>query len=465
MKASRPGESAPVDLSRGRRAGARVGATYAMPLRALDADELRVHTKRLTMRPHDPFNRDPVVFDAWKRDERFLYVPRFYGVQHWGEAATDDTIVGDALDHAFAGALTPPQVEAAAAVRAAFDDGASGPRGGMLVLSCGMGKTVTSLAIICERGRRALVLVHKTFLVEQWQERVRQFVPGATVGCIKQNRVDCDADIVIGMVQSIALRDYGADVFAKFGTLVVDEAHHMSAPVFSRALQRLPCRYVLALSATPERKDGMTNLLHYSMGPVLFKRERERGEGVCVELLVYDRPDKQKEITTRDGRPNLALMTNLAAADPARTALVAARLLELYAAGRCIIVLSERIQQLQAIAEALASARVPRDDFAFYIGKTPKEERERAGERRVLLSTYSMSREGLDIPKLDTLVMATPVGNVEQAVGRILRKHEGKQTPLVIDVVDPYSLFDSMRWKRIRWYRTQGYACDHARSA
>ena len=255
----------------------------------------------------EQIRRDPVVFDL---DARRFLSGALLGVQHWGRSRP--TLVEDALDaYGRARAAGTRQRRRCALTF----DGASGPRGGMLVLSCGMGKTVKSLAIIWSAAA-ARSCSCSCFLVEQWQEHAPVRAGRQTVGCIKQNRIDCDADIVIGMVQSIALRDYGADVFAKFGTLVVDEAHHMSAPVFSRALQRLPCRYVLALSATPERKDGMTNLLHYSMGPVLFKRERERGEGVYVGSSCGADPTSRRR-SPRDGSPNLALMKNLAAADPA----------------------------------------------------------------------------------------------------------------------------------------------------
>ena len=121
--------------------------------------------------------------------------------------------------------------------------------------------------------------------------------------------------------------------------------------------------------------------------------------------------------------------------------------------------LSDRISQLQTLADLISRDGIPSEDFCFYIGKSSKEERSNAPSKRLLLSTYSMSREALYIPALDTLVMASPTGDVEQAFGRILRKYPGKQIPLVVDVIDPYSIFESMRWKRARYYKAQLFSC------
>jgi len=129
------------------------------------------------------------------------------------------------------------------------------------------------------RPGATLVLVHKAFLVQQWQERVRQFRPGATLGIVQQATAQVGADVVIGMVQSIARRAYPEGTFDGFGFVVIDEAHHMAAPIFSLAKRQLPARTTLALSATPERRNGLDELLRWSMGEICFRVTDSQANG------------------------------------------------------------------------------------------------------------------------------------------------------------------------------------------
>ena len=121
--------------------------------------------------------------------------------------------------------------------------------------------------------------------------------------------------------------------------------------------------------------------------------------------------------------------------------------------GHCVIVLSDRISQLNYLLQCLPMA-------SLYIGKTTQAERERVErESSVLLSTYSLAREGLDIPRLSCLILATPKAEIEQSVGRIQRPCPGKMSPVVFDVIDGYSVFGALRWRRQRFYKCQKYDC------
>jgi superfamily II DNA or RNA helicase len=426
---------------------------YQMPKRAID--DLERVKRELTMTPIEASYSGAAAtsFDAYEDIGDALHVPRFYGVKMWGPPAIDATTLGQPHGREFAGSLNPLQDEAVnAAIDHMHDHG-----GTMLVLPCGYGKTVCALYIAAKLGRRTLVLVHKNFLVEQWQERTRAFIPGATIGHIQQDRVNADADIVVAMVQSIAKREYAAHIFEQFGLVIIDEAHHMSAPIFSRALRQLPMRHILALSATPERRDGLTPLLHWSMGRIGHRIER-KPEETNVSCMLYE-GGTRKEIMYKDGRVSLPLMLNALTKDTNRTTCIAERLVACYQNGRHIIVLSDRIAQLKELAALIQQRGVLPHDMAYYIGNTPLADRERAAERKVLLSTYSMAKEGLDIPRLDTLILATPKGDVVQACGRVQRKHPDKATPLIIDVIDTFSVFERLRWKRWAFYREQSYNC------
>lgn len=451
----------PPPASVARRLDTRVASMYEVPASQLTRAELRKHTEALTMVPKDPFQRaGDASFPAFTLVENTLRVPRWYGNREFGAARVDATHVGRELsDEAarFAGSLQAHQREPTKiVVDACLNSAMPSPRGGMICLGCGQGKTVCGLWIASTLRRRTLILCHKAFLVDQWKERAAMFLPGAKIGIIRQNKVELDADVVIASLQSVAMRDYDRNTFDDFGLLIVDEAHHLSAPCLSRALQKLPMRYVLGLTATPERRDGLTPLLFESMGPILYRVERPP-ERVMVSRLIYTNRSKQVEIVGRDNKPVYARMLNKLADDSERTAMVAQHLHKHLGAGRQIIVLSDRINQLESVSAATVALGTSADDVALYIGRCSAAERERASEKQLVLSTYSLAREGLDLARLDTLCLLTPSSSVEQATGRILRPNPDKKIPLVLDVVDPYSLFAHMSQKRLRYYKSRSY--------
>ena len=436
--------------------GSKVGATYSVPLRALSVKEVERHKRALTMVPADNgfTGQGPLSFDAFFVDDARLHVPRFYGFEAWG--APEESVLRDGipLTAPFHGTLNPVQQEA---VGVTITQLQSSPHGALLVLPCGYGKTVCALYIAHALGRRTLVLVHKAFLVSQWHDRTRAFLPRASIGKIQQNIVDADADIVVGMVQSISKRDYPAAILEQFGTIIIDEAHHMSAPVFSKALHRLPSKHILGLSATPDRKDGLTRLLYHSMGSISHRIER-KPEHTMVSCMLYE-GGKRKEITYKDGRVSLPLMLNALVTDPVRNDLIATHIVRYLSHDRYVIVLTDRLTQLKALMSLLIEKGVDAHDISFYIGSTPADQRERASQRKCILSTYSMAKEGLDIPRLDTLIMATPKGDIVQASGRVQRKHSEKRIPLIVDVVDTFSVFEALRWKRWNFYRKEQFNC------
>lgn len=433
----------------------KMGAAYTVCVKDMTDMELQRHKRELTMVPIDNgySGSTNASFDAYQTDDVLLHVPRFYGYAQWGAPTTWDVSDGEEMSLPFKGTLNPVQQTATASTLAQLK---RAPHGALLVLPCGYGKTVCALWLAQALGRRTIVLVHKGFLVQQWHERARMFLPNARLGIIQQNKLETDADIVVGMVQSISKREYG-DLLRVFGTVIIDEAHHMSAPVFNRALHCLPARYVCGLSATPERKDGLTNLLYYSMGTIAHRIERAP-EHTLVSCMLYE-GGKRKEIKYRDGRVSMPLMLNALVADNERNLMIARHIVRFLDAGRHVIVLTDRIAQLKVLHELLLERGVSADAMGEYIGTTSVTERENSSSKPCILSTYSMAKEGLDIPRLDTLVMATPKGDIVQASGRVQRKHPEKATPLIVDVVDTFSVFEALRWKRWNFYRSEKFHC------
>ena len=240
----------------------------------------------------------------------------------------------------------------------------------------------------------------------------------------------------------------------------------MSAPIFSTALQKLACKYTIGISATPERPDGLTRLLYWSMGDIVFRCEREN-EQVLVNIGTIS--SFESDVSYKNGQIAMPLMLNKLATHQPRNKGISMHIHNYYLKDRNIIVLSSRIEQLNLISDMLLTMGVIALDIGFYIGTTPSKDREEVSQRKIILSTYSMAKEGLDIPRLDTLIMSLPSSNIEQAVGRIQRSMPNKKIPLVLDIIDNSTasnsnttMFAFMSKKRKRFYDTNGFTCKTA---
>ena len=378
-----------------------------------------------------------------------LHVPRFAGLHMFGAPSADTRTLGVAMNLVhFTGVLrdVPPQIDATTQVLQQLQS----EGGAMLVLPCGFGKTVCSLWVAHQLSRRTLVIVHSEALADQWRERIHHFLPGATIGKIQKDVVNVDCDFVIAMIQSLLKRNYAAEVFNLFGTVIIDESHHVAAPTFSKIIPKLPSRYILGLSATPDRPDGCGAALEWLMGKIAYKAQRA-SENVLVHQYAYT-TTPQKVIFNKRGEPLASTMLSHIAGDERRNNWILSILQECLQQDRKIIVLSDRLDQLLFFEAALVGTSVGR-----VVGGMKAALREKGFEATVILSTYQYASEGIDIPRLDTLIMATPRSNIEQSLGRILREHPTKQTPLVIDIKDPVSLFEAMSWKRHKYYVKQQY--------
>ena len=148
--------------------------------------------------------------------------------------------------------------------------------GGCLALHTGFGKTCLALYIISALKKRTIIIVHKEFLMRQWIERIEQFLPEAKVGKIQAKTIDVEGkDIVICMLQSLSMKEYNKELFKGYGLTIVDECHHISAEVFSRAFFKIVTKYTLGLSATIKRKDGLTKIIKWFLGDIVCKVERK----------------------------------------------------------------------------------------------------------------------------------------------------------------------------------------------
>lgn len=436
--------------------GTRVGATYVIPVASLSPAELEAEQARLTLQARCSFGQPPPPFRAWHLDEdgRHLHVPRFYGLERFGVAEVDERSLGDAIpdDLAFRGTPTDVQARATSAVFAKHLDPTQD--GGTLVsLPCGFGKTVWSIHAFARLRRKACVLVHKAVLRDQWKASFEAFCPGTRVGILQGDRCEIDGvDVTIAMIQTLAnRREYD---LSSFGVLICDECHHIAAPTMNSVVRLFAARYVIGLSATKNRADGLTPLLHWSLGPEGFHVERD-SEPVRVSFATFE--GGCREVLSRTGQPLCAVMTNQLAKHAGRNRFLAERIVAYRRAGRAIIVLSDRLEQLTILRTLTQNAGVPEEQLGVFVGSTKERDRAAQLARPIVFCSYAIASEGLDKRELDTLVLATPKGNVEQAVGRIQRPCETKMPPVVLDVADNVSLYVPLRFKRGNLYKRHGY--------
>ena len=217
---------------------------------------------------------------------------------------------GDNINVPFTGDLRDYQVNIVDTyMRAANKPGGGG---GLLEIPCGRGKTVIALNIMSLLKKKTLIIVHKSFLMSQWIARMEQFIPSARIGKIQGQVIDIEGkDVVIGMLQSLSMKEYPQNMFSSFGLTVVDECHHISSEVFSRSLLKIVTKYTLGLSATMQRKDGLTKVFKMFLGDIVYSEKRESDGTVVVKGVKYEVNDADFNETVYDYRGNPQYSTML----------------------------------------------------------------------------------------------------------------------------------------------------------
>lgn len=409
-----------------------------LEMSAWSPEVLQAHMRSLTFTPRAGFSDGgagpvaPVCCYKVTEDCRLL-LPRNYTLLA-GARIVEDLREGEVRHLSFRGELKELQREAQARSCEAL---LRAPYACVLTLPCGFGKTVVALSVAQELARKTLIVVHKESLLQQWCERIQTFLPEARVGVIQQKREDTrDVDVCVAMLQTLCLRDLDEEELAGFGLVILDEAHHLAARFFSQLFFKLPCKKILGLTATPKRKDGLSHVLHLFMGGFSYQVLSRSEE----EVRVYTRPWRNGFQTKADlSNAQVQKLKSRLATDAVRNAYILDLCARAVDRGRTVICLSERLNHLSLLEEgwrALARA----EPCALFVGGKSKrnlEERRRAeSEARVIFASYAMAAEGLDIPRLDTLCLTTPVADVTQAVGRILRPCLEKKSPVVLDFQD-----------------------------
>lgn len=433
-------------------------------------------------------------YPLYVEGNEWIGVPRYFGMDTYGHPTNDLRSMGAEMNPTikFTWKLqnTPqkPQVDA---VKAWTDN-----RGeGVLCLPCGGGKTVIAVYLSLLMHRRTLILVQNGGLLLQWVERIGMICPQAKIGIIQQGKCQIEGmDFVIGMIQTV--RGSTTDL-SSFGMVIVDECHHIAAKTFSQSVMKTRPRYMLGLSATPERRDGLTHVLHWLLGPLLFKSDRKDITPQHITQIEYPFGN-QKVICYKGGVKGIPSMVTRMAKDTKRNQLLdvcITRLIQTPGISK-ILVISDRREHL----EDMNVAYEKKYSTGLYIGGMKKTDLEESKTKQIIFASYSMAKEYLDIDGLNGMVLATPcIVDTEQVVGRLrenlssqygcktmdedddyeeeidcvleslnlpndlctlvknyTRRHASRKR-IVYDVIDPFDLFDALAWKRFHVYKRLGY--------
>ena len=303
---------------------------------------------------------------------------------------------------------------------------------------------------------KTIIIVHKQVLLDQWKERIEQFIPSAKVGLIQGPTIDVEGkDIVLAMVQSLTRKEYPRGLFACFGMMIVDELHCICSQTFSEALFMIQTRYRLGLSATPKRKDGFDKVFLYHMGPTIVELHSNLIE---PEIKFFFSPVlKGIEVVNNNfGKVNLPKLITDIANNEERNDYIITIIKEVMKEDRKMLVFSDRLKQCKTL-NFLFKRVITDKTCDTFIGEKKKEELKKALEADVIFATYGICKEGFDCPSLDTLLFATPKSDVIQAVGRILRR-KNKFHPVVIDIVDKqFGTLKGQYYKRKQYYNKKQY--------
>ena len=436
---------------------------YAIKKTSLTPRSTQKLRKDLTVAPlvkGKPVRGPETSFTVYMESPTKFYVPRCWAKETYGEAQGQTISDGKPLTTLakhFTGSPYPYQEE----IITKFLDSDSN---GLICVPCGKGKTFMALAIAARLGLRFLIVVDKEFLMNQWRGEMAAVMPNLRVGILQGNKCEVEPssyDVTICMIQTLCGREFPEKTFESYGFTIFDECHHLGAAHFSRALMKVQTRHMLGLSATPTRDDGLTKVFEWFLGkPVYWEKTREPDPTVVVRQEVFECDDPKYNEIPVDYRGEMItarLLTHVVECEERNQRIVKLLKEVCEHPHRRVLVLSERIGHLNRIEELMANSG---HTMAYYIGGMKEEKREsEAATAKILLASYSMASEAMNIKVLNTVILATPRKKVEQSTGRILRVRvsERQVDPLIVDIVDSHGIYQGQWRQRRVYYRKCAY--------
>lgn len=420
----------------------------------------------------------PSILTAAKIDGKYLRLPR--GVEsslkdNCHSYLKEQFTLSKALNVEFTGTLRPQQEEAVNKI--------DKNKLGMLCAHTGFGKTVVGCALIARRKARTLIIVSTFNIANQWRDAALRFlkikdVPykelTKTGRCVKKKQIE----IISGtrnhpskLVDIINIRKLihlsaieRTKLFQDYEQIIVDECHHISAVTFEKTLVEANTRYVLGLTATPERKDGLENFMYYRCGNIIYQAQDSEKE-YLISRYIYPRYNSSLEAKSKLERDTYAQKIRLIAENNDRNDQIVKDALQALSEGRHILLLSERIKHLNELY-----AKLKQKNSKVYLTTGTQKLSIKLSKIKgpyILLSTGKYVGEGFDLPSLDTLFLTLPFswkGNTKQYLGRLERSLDKKDELRVYDYVDiADETFAKMYRKRVRVYKQQGYSFVHSK--
>lgn len=439
---------------------------YTIPKSVLVEEDIALLYKELLVKPviFGPGAAAPETeFAVYRENTNKLYIPRFYGIERYGLPSKCEIDDGDDIALEFAKPLRDYQDKIVGIYIKYVNtpickDSLQNGSGGILEVPCGRGKTVMGLKIISLLAKKTLIIVHKEFLMNQWIERIAEFLPGARVGKIQGPVFDIyDKDIVIGMIQTIYDKEYPANAFSSFGLTIVDEVHRIGSEQFSRTLLKTITPCMLGISATVDRKDQLTKVLYMFIGNKIYSEARSADDEVCVRAIQYVSGDAEFNEVAYDfrGSPKYSTMISKLCEFGPRSDFIVKVVGDLIRENpdNQIMILCHNRSLLTYLHDAIEYRKIA--STGYYVGGMKQADLNETETKAIVLATYAMAAEALDIKTLATLVMVTPKTDIVQSVGRILRvKHEN---PIIVDIVDSHDLFQNQWKQRRQFYKKCNY--------
>lgn len=342
-------------------------------------------------------------------------------------------------------------------------------RYGILCAATAFGKTVLAARIIAERKTNTLILVHRQQLLEQWQERLSIFLglQKKSIGTLSNGRNKLTGNIDIAMLQSLSKKgDEISEEVTKYGQVIVDECHHLSAFSFEKILKKVNAKYILGLTATPIRKDGHHPIIVMQCGPIRY-RSSNKNQTDSLSYQVYIRRTKFN-YTISNSTLQISELYSALANNEERNEQIFNDVLLALENKRKPLLLTERTQHIEWLKNRLC--KFVKNIFVLQGGIKVKERRAALQKlfelphdsERLIIATGQYIGEGFDDSQLDTLFLALPIswhGKLQQYVGRLHRFHQNKKNILVYDYLDSeVPVLNKMHFKRLKKYKAMGYS-------
>ncbi len=369
----------------------------------------------------------------------------------------DDTYEGERIEAEFQGMLSSQQSDA---VNTIIQNNT-----GTLSATTGFGKTVAATALIAERKVNTLVIVHRTQLMKQWTEQLAAFlnISPANIGQIGGGKNKVTGKIDVATIQSLNYGGQLKSIVTQYGQIIVDECHVLSAFTFEKVLKQIRARYVVGLTATPIRKDGLHPIIQMQCGPIRYTVDAKTQSLVrpfIHRLMIRETAFQTKETDFHGICQRLVL-------DEERNRQIFEDVLQSLEEGRSPLILTERLQHLQIMENQFRGFA---KNIIVLSGKMKKKELTNAlqriseipkDEERLLIATGKFIGEGFDDARLDTLFLTMPIswkGTLQQYVGRLHRNFDGKEEVRVYDYVDVgVPRLKAMAENRLKGYKRMGY--------